>query len=98
MPDYSPYLQRIVEALQQRPTPTWVVALVASIVGGLFAVGAQIAKAMFDEHRRRKLLSNGLPTLGADEQERRPGMRAVARGPVQTLAGLLGAGGLKESA
>ena len=60
MPDYSPYLQRIADALQQRPTPTWLVALVASVVGGLFAVGAQIAKAMFDEHRRRKLLSRML--------------------------------------
>lgn len=58
MLEYAPYLERIIAALQQRPSspPTWVVALLGSIVGGLFAVTAQIARAIFDERRKRKLL------------------------------------------
>lgn len=58
MPDYSHYLELIVQALQQRPAtpPTWVIALVASVIGGLFAVAAQIGRALYDERRRRNLL------------------------------------------
>jgi hypothetical protein len=57
MPDYGPYLERIAEALQRTTTPTWVIALLGAVVGGLFAVGAQLVKAIYDEHRRRRLFS-----------------------------------------
>jgi hypothetical protein len=58
MPDYGSYFERIIQALQQRPAgpPTWLIALLSSVVGGLFAVSAQLLRAVYDERRKRKLL------------------------------------------
>ena len=58
MPDYSPLFERMIQALQQRPAPPppWVIALASSIVGGLFAMSAQLLRAVYDERRKRALL------------------------------------------
>lgn len=58
MPDYSPYFERIIQVLQQRPSgpPMWLIALVASFIGGTFAVSAQLLRAVYDERRKRKLM------------------------------------------
>src|SRR5262249_27424006 len=61
MPDYSPLFERMIQALQalqQQPAspPPWVIALVASLVGGLFAVSPQLLRAVYDERRKRALL------------------------------------------
>jgi len=58
MPDYGPYLERIIQALQQRPggPPQWIIALVATLFGGVCAISAQLLRAKYDERRKRTLL------------------------------------------
>lgn len=47
-PDYTKQLQEIAGALQKPQTPSWLVALVAAVVGSVFTVGVQLFLKWWD--------------------------------------------------
>jgi hypothetical protein len=57
MPEYGPYLERIIQVLE-RPAdpPSLLVPFLAALLGGVFAIGAQLIRGRYDENRKRTLL------------------------------------------